>query len=203
MDFNSERWVAEFERLWKEKPIEYMDSSGEWRNDSDPLFGSISSAIESRGYQITKDELLKISQWKLEGRRNDANISENPNGFVQNHTQSALTETDNDEKAVDELMEIKGVGVPMASTVLTVAKPEDYAIIDYRAFRGLVAAKPELVKSEGYSGYAEFLEHFRNYLKNSKAYGFYIEQVREIARAENLSAREVDMALWAFDKERA
>jgi hypothetical protein len=108
-----------------------------------------------------------------------------------------------DREAIDALTELSGVGVPMASTMLTVAKPSHYAIIDYRAFRGLAGAKPELVDSQQYADYAEFLEHFRTYLKNPEAYEFYMNHVREIADTENLSARHVDMALWAFDKEMA
>lgn len=60
-----------------------------------------------------------------------------------------------------------------------------------------------MLGSRQYANYAEFLEHFRTYLKNSESYEFYMNHVREIADTENLSARQVDMALWAFDKEMA
>lgn len=202
MDGGIQQWLMRFREEWENKPIEYLDESGEWQADSDPLFGSISTAIQSRECQLTVAELLRISRWKLQSGRNDANIKENDSETVAQRTQAAL-EAPTDTEAIKTLTEISGVGVPMASTVLTVAEPSRYAIIDYRAFRGLVGAKPGIMDSPQYSEYAEFLEHFRNYLKRPESYEYYMSHVRETADAEDLSARQVDMALWAYDKEMA
>lgn len=202
MDIDLQKWLKKFQREWKDKPIEYLDESGNWQEDSDPLFGSISGAIQSRDYELSVAELQRISQWKLQSSRNDSNIKKNSNEEITQQFQSAITAS-TDREAIDALTELSGIGVPMASTMLTVAKPTHYAIIDYRAFRGLAGAKPEIVDSRQYADYAEFLKYFRTYLKNSEAYAFYMNHVREIADAEDLSARQVDMALWAFDKERA
>ena len=203
MEIELPKWVERFEELWENKPIEYLDTSGAWREDDDPRFGSISNAIQSRG-SVSVDELRKISHWKLQGGRNDANIEKNAPAAVEQHTRAAFGAT-TDTEAIDVLTDLSGIGVPLASTVLTVTDPDTYAIIDYRAFRGLVAANPELVDPEmgGYGGYAEFIEHFRNYLTKASAYEYYMTHVRGIATDAGLSTREVDMALWAFDKEMA
>lgn len=195
------KWVNTFEEQWENKPIEYLDESGRWREDADPLFGSISAAIQSRG-KISVNELQKISQWKLQGKRNDSNIKQNGLSEVEQRSRDAL-QTSDDVEAIECLTPLLGVGVPLASTVLTVAKPTEYAIIDYRAFRGLAAAKPEIATPEEYTTYAEFLEHFRTYLRKAETYGYYMNHVREIAEERDLSAREIDMALWAFDKAKA
>lgn len=202
MDIDLQKWLKKFQREWEDKPIEYLDESENWQEDSDPLFGSISDAIKSRDCELSVAELQRISQWKLQSSRNHSNIQENTDEAVTQQFQSAITAA-TDREAIDALTELSGIGVPMASTMLTVAKPSHYAIIDYRAFRGLAGAKPEIVDSQQYADYAEFLEHFRTYLKNPEAYEFYMNHVREIADAEDLSARQVDMALWAFDKEMA
>lgn len=202
MNTNIEKWVTRFQEEWEDKPIEYLDESGEWRKDHDPLFSSISESIQSRDYQLSVPELLRISQWKLQSGRNDSNIEMNTSQAVTQQFRTAL-EASTDTEAIDALTDLNGIGVPMASTVLTVAKPSRYAIIDYRAFRGLAGAKPEIVEPQQYGNYAEFLEHFRTYLKRPESYEYYMNHVREIADAEDLSARQVDMALWAFDREMA
>lgn len=202
MDADIQHWVQRFREDWEDKPIEYLDEDGNWQEDSDPLFGSISAVIQSRGYELTVDELLRISQWKLQGGRNDANIESNSSEAVTRQLQTAL-EAPTDTEAVEALTELSGVGVPMASTVLTVADPSHYAVIDYRAFRGLAGAKPDIIDSSQYAEYAEFVEHFRTYLRRPAAYGYYMDHVREIAEAADLSARQVEMALWAYDKEMA
>lgn len=201
MNGDIQRWVMRFREEWEDRPIEYMDECGDWQQDSDPLFGSISTAIQSRGYQLSVEELLRISQWKLQSSRNDSNIKKNTTETVTQQTQAALGAS-SDTEAIRALTELSGVGVPMASTVLTVAKPSDYAIIDYRAFRGLAGAKPEIIDTSEYPEYAEFLEHFRTYLKSPESYEYYMNHVREIADTEDLSARQVDMALWAYDSKK-
>jgi hypothetical protein len=197
------KWVDRFRDQWENRPIEYLDNSGEWCEDEDPHFSSISNAIQSRG-RISVEELRRISRWKLQGGRNDANIEQNDSADVEHQTRAAF-QAAADVEAVNILTELSGVGVPLASTVLTVAYPDTYAIIDYRAFRGLAAAKPEIVdpRTNGYGAYAEFLECFRNYLTKADAYEYYMTHVRKIAEEEELSTREIDMALWAFDKEMA
>lgn len=202
MGFNLQQWLEKFQVEWEDKPIAYLDQSRNWKEDSDPLFGSISEAIQSRDYDLSVAELQRISQWKLQSRRNESNIIENSDEAVSQQFKSAITAS-TDREAINSLIELSGIGVPMASTLLTVAKPSQYAIIDYRAFRGIAGAKPEIVDSQQYANYAEFLQHFRTYLKNPEAYEFYMNHVREIADAEDVSARQVDMALWAFDKEMA
>ncbi|MDG5761905.1 hypothetical protein QA600_21525 [Natronococcus sp. A-GB1] len=202
MDDDIRAWVKKFQKDWEEKPIEYLDEGGNWKQDSDPLFSSISNAIQSREYELSVDELLRISQWKLQSGRNDSNIKENSSKEVAQQLQIAQ-EVSTDKEAIDALTELSGIGVPMASTVLTVSEPSKYAIIDYRAFRGLAGLKPDIVEFPKYTEYAEFLEHFRTYLKSPEAYEYYMNHVREIADAEGVSAREVDMALWAFDNEMA
>lgn len=200
MDTKLQKWLKKFQREWEDKPIGYLDESGNWKEDTDPLFGSISDVIQSRDYELSVAELQRISQWKLQSSRNDSNIKKNSEDAVTQRFRSAINGS-TDREAIDILTELSGVGVPMASTMLTVAEPSQYAIIDYRAFRGLAGFKPEIVDSRRYADYAEFLEYFRTYLKNPEAYEFYMDHVREIAAAENLTPRQVDMALWAFDKE--
>ena len=156
----------------------------------------------SRDYEISVEELQKISQWKLQSTRNDSNIAKNTTTAVEQQSHAAL-QASSDTEAIAALTQLSGVGVPMASTVLTVAEPTQYAIIDYRAFRGLAGVHPQLLDSQHYAASAEFLEHFRTYLTKPEAYAYYMKHVREIAETEDLSAREVDMALWAFDKEKA
>ncbi len=202
MDGSIQNWVTKFREDWEDKPIEYLTESGDWKEDGDPLFGSISNAIQSRGYRLSVAELLRISQWKLQSGRNDSNIKTNSSEAVTQQLQTAI-DSPTDADAIEALTELSGIGVPMASTVLTVAKPSHYAIIDYRAFRGLVGANPEIANPHEYGEYAEFLEHFRTYLKSSESYDYYMDHVRQIGDDEDLSAREVDMALWAFDKEMA
>jgi hypothetical protein len=90
----------------------------------------------------------------------------------------------------------------MASTILAMWKPDQHAVIDFRALRALPAANPTLLDQGDYEEFAEFLELFRTYDSDPYAYEFYIEQVRTLATQTDLLTREVDMALWEYDRRR-
>jgi hypothetical protein len=81
------------------------------------------------------------------------------------------------------LLELDGVGVPTGSTLLYVAFPNDYPILDVRALESL-GAKPR-------SQYplAFWLE--------------YLKACREVAKKHGVSVRTLDKALWEYSKERS
>jgi hypothetical protein len=198
MSFDFSEWIEAYGKVAPEESIEYKDESGTWREETDYRLGSISSEFQRRGY-ISRDELRKIGKWKAGGRI-DHHIRKNSPSAVEDQSELAL-QSSSDEGAVEELTKLTGVRVPMASTILTMAKPTDFAIIDYRALRALGVVKPELLDAQSYTDYSTFMECFRN--PTSEGYVFYMDAVREIAQQEGLSTREVDMALWAYDKSMA
>jgi len=198
MSFDFSRWIEAYGDVAPDESIEYKDDSGTWREETDYRLGSISSEFQRRGY-ISREELRKIGKWKAGGRI-DHHIRKNSASAVEDQSELAL-QSSSDEGAVEELTKLTGVRVPMASTILTMAKPTDFAIIDYRALRALGVVKPELLDAQSYTDYSTFMECFRN--PTSEGYVFYMDAVREIAQQEGLSTREVDMALWAYDKSMA
>jgi len=198
MSFDFSEWIEAYGKVAPDESIEYKDDSGAWCEETDYRLGSISSEFQRRGY-ISREELRKIGAWKAGGRI-DHHIRKNSVSSVKDQSELAL-QSSGDVEAVEELTKLTGVRVPMASTILTMAKPTEFAIIDYRALRALGAVKPELLDAQSYTDYSTFMECFRN--PTSEGYIFYMDIVREIAQQEGLSTREVDMALWAYDKSMA
>lgn len=195
MSLDFPKWIDKYDDVAPDETIEYKDSSGTWREETGYDFGNISSALQQRGY-LFRDELRKIGEWKAGGRI-DHHLKKNNASAVERQSKLAF-QAPSDEEAVEALAELTGVRVPMASTVLTMAKPTDFAVIDYRALRALGVVNPQLLDAQRYSDYATFMECFRN--PTVDGYLFYMEMVRDIAQREGLSTREVDMALWSFDK---
>ncbi|WP_139835070.1 hypothetical protein [Halorubrum ezzemoulense] len=197
MSLDFPKWIAQYRQVNPKESIEYRDSSGAWKEDKYHRFYSISSEFQQRGY-IYRDELRKIGKWKSGGRI-DHLLKQNKPNHVERRTTVAFR-ANNDADKVEALTELKGVRVPVASAILTMYDPAKYAVIDYRAFRALGAAKPRLLDPQYYRDYAEFIEHFQDYNSSPEAYRFYMEEVRQIAQQKGILPREVDMALWAFDE---
>jgi len=195
MAFDFSHWIDSYGGVAPDETIEYRDTSGTWRGETEYDFRNISSALRQQEY-VRRDELRKIGKWKAGGRI-DHHLRKNSESAVEQQSRLAF-QAPRDEEAVEALTELTGVGVPVASTILTMANPTNFAVIDYRAVRALGVVKPALLDSHNYSQYAEFMECFRE--PTVDGYRFYMEIIRDIAQREGLSTREVDMALWAYDK---
>lgn len=194
------KWIDKYDDENSDESIEYRDGSGAWKVEDDPLLSSISKQFQQRGY-IFRDELRRIGEWKASGRV-DHHIKQNNSTSVERQSKLAFQASE-DKDSVEFLTELQGVSVPIASAVLAMYDPGSYAVVDYRAFRALGAAEPNLLDPRTYSDYAKFMEKSRGYNSNSGGYIFYLKVVRNIAQREVISPREVDMALWAFDEENA
>ncbi len=81
------------------------------------------------------------------------------------------------------LLELEGVGVPTASTLLYFAFPESYPILDIRALESLG------VKSRSVYPVGFWLE--------------YLAACRELAERHHVDLRTLDKALWQHSKERS
>jgi len=192
--------VTRFQKRAEYASVDFKDKEGGWNTESDPCFSSISKVFQDRDH-IKKEELREIGRWKVQGRRIDRHLKKNSEEKVEEQSRLAFS-SDSDRSQIEALSELKGVRVPVASSILAMWKPKAHAVIDFRALRALPAAKPELLEQESYADFAEFLELFRTYASKSDAYEFYVDHVRDIAEQNELITREVDMALWEYDRSR-
>jgi hypothetical protein len=90
-------------------------------------------AARARGY-YERDELILICAWKT--RRSASKVAANATDAITRTTNQALTVED-EAKRMEALLELSGVGVPTASTLLHFAFPQDYPILDIRALEAL------------------------------------------------------------------
>lgn len=199
MSFDFSKWINKYDAVAPDEKIEYQDSSGNLKEEKDPKLRSISQALQQRGY-ILRSELRQIGRWKAGGRI-DHHLKKNNQTFVERRSKVVFQNVADEDK-VSALTELMGVRIPVASTILTMAEPTRYAVLDYRAFRALGAAVPRLLNPQNYDQYIEFMNSFQDYGTEPSAYSFYMDHVRNIAEKEGITPREVDMALWAFDKHR-
>jgi len=132
---------------------------------------------------LTKNELLRIAEWKLRRLyfpKHRKEIEKNTDSLIEETTEKAIKETDDKTKVeiLDELLH--GVGIPVASAVLTVLNPQDYAVIDINGWYALYHEEKKLFTSSDFKQY--------------------INKVREIAKNQGLTAREVDKGLFILGR---
>lgn len=145
--------------------------------DETPLL-AVGSAARARGY-YTRSEFIEVCAAKTV--RSRPRVATNSEGAVVGTTRRALAAR-NEGTRMSALLELEGVGVPTASTLLYCAFPSDYPILDVRALESLG------VRPRSQYPVAFWLE--------------YLSACRALASASGVSIRTLDKALWQYSKER-
>jgi len=135
--------------------------------------------VFKRGW-LNKDEFLTICLWK--SRRPKKLYDQNSSVDIINKTKLCLKEK-NELKRIQLLTELKGVRIPTASAILSVANPTDYPIIDERCIQSL--------NHLGQISWTTITEN--NWLE-------YLQIVRNLAKTHNKTAREIEKGLFAYNR---
>lgn len=176
----------------------FIDEKGVEHEERSPYFGMMSRVLQKRGY-LLKKEFVSVGNWKTE--RQKGRYENNSDEKVENLTRRALDASENEKiKILDKL---EGVGVPVASAILTVVYPKKYCIIDYRTWRALLwlrkLAKNRSFSFSSYKEYSDLLDLYDRYGTASSYFGF-LGTLKDIGEKWNMTARQVEMALWKFDQ---
>jgi hypothetical protein len=135
------------------------------------------------GGDYSRQNLEVIVAWKMEGvhlTRVMSYLGQNTDGEIDHALLSAIA-TDSERSAIEILDRLHGVGVPVASAILTTILPEKYTIIDVNALEALGVDD----KSKSQAVY----------------YLAYLKKCRELAAQFNVSLRTMDHALWQWGYE--
>lgn len=130
--------MARFELQFPAGEIEALAARFGYADDSRLL--RVGAAARACGY-YTRREFVEVCAWKTP--RSRPGIAANSRHAVISKTGRALAATDESDR-VTPLLELRGVGVPTASTLLSFAFPDDYPILDVRALESL-GVKPRSV----------------------------------------------------------
>ncbi len=142
---------------------------------------------ERQPLYLTAVEFEEILEWKLGQQigRQRALRTANTDDIIRAVTGLALTISHQDkeyelELRIGVLCSLRGVGVPVASAVLALIFPNEYAVIDYRVWRQL---------------FDEYKTVF--YLPEYKRY---MGEIRHLVEELRWPVQEVDFAIWEYDR---
>lgn len=139
---------------------------------------ALGAAVRARGH-YTRAEFIEVCGWKTV--RSRPKVAANSEPAVVDATGRALSAAD-EATRISALLELAGVGVPTASTLLYFVFPDDYPILDVRALESL-GVKPRSVYPVGF-------------------WLAYLSACRALARRAGVTIRTLDKALWQHSKER-
>ena len=137
------------------------------------------AVVRARGH-YTRAEFIEVCGWKTV--RSRPKVAANSARAVVDATRRALTAGDDEAMRMSALLELAGVGVATASTLLYFVFPDDYPILDVRALESL-GVKPRSIYPVSF-------------------WLAYLDSCRTLARTAGVSIRTLDKALWQHSKER-
>jgi thermostable 8-oxoguanine DNA glycosylase len=137
---------------------------------------------------LTLCEFEKILKWKLGKQygRQEALRKANTEEMIKAATGAAFGVSCGNKDYETELRlallcTLRGVGVPVASAVLALVLPEEYAVIDFRGWWQVFGEKRQAFSVSDYTRY--------------------LEKLRPLAGELGWAIQEVDLAIWAYDAE--
>jgi hypothetical protein len=137
---------------------------------------------------LTLEEFKEIAHWKLDRQLGRVARHYRPltDEVIRTITQAAFSLYHENERLELELRfgvlsAVPGVGMGVASAVLALVYPEDYAVIDFRGWRQL---------------FGERKDKF-----NIGDYHRYLTETIDLAVRLGWYPQEVDLALWAYDQD--
>jgi hypothetical protein len=136
---------------------------------------------------LTLSEFDMILRWKLRQQygRQQSIRSFNTDEIIRQVTGLALSilHTDNEyelELRIKILCSLRGVEIPIASAVLALTFPNQFAVIDYRGWRQIFGNKP----------YSCTINNYKTYMR----------EIRRLSEELGWPVQEVDLAIWEYDR---
>jgi len=144
------------------------------------LFGEISGSFRKNKI-LSEEEFFKIIIWKSNWSKGRVLTGIRKSGKSVNQIMREVYNAKTPEEKVKTLIKIKGIGLPIASAILTVCYPEEFTVLDSRVWD--ILFKDKKVKNKTLpntiSGYLDYVNICKNYAKEL-----------------NLSLRDFDKAMW-------
>lgn len=157
-----------FDRYWSQYP------GAAWEEG---LFRDVQAVAEQTG-ALDRDTLVRIAKWKAV--RASGYMSSDAKR-IEVTTRTAISGPE--ELAVHTLTYLEGVGVRMASAIMTAVRPQTFTVYDVLAHAALKELKV---------GW--------DYRNRDFGYWSYVQACHRLADQLGVSLRDLDRALWAYGK---
>jgi len=152
------------------------------------LFDDINKSFH-KNHKLTHEEFFTIIAWKR--KASAIKIARGWKGLdVESITGEIYCKSDDKDK-LDILDNISGIGVAIASAILTVCYPEKFTILDYRALNSLRKKESDRCSDANFPKKAEYFK-ISDYVK-------YNNICKDVWVKYCSSLRDFDRALWAMD----
>ena len=141
---------------------------------------ALDAARRIREGDYTRKNFSKIFDWKTNGRGRSRLLHNSDEEIADALSLAVNAKTA--RAAIAVLTGLHGVGVPVASAILTAIDPEHYTVIDFRALEALGSKSAD---------------------RSVNFYVDYLDACRQLATDSRTTLRDLDRALWQWSGEQS
>lgn len=166
--------------------------SGEVKRDSSPTFDHISICVQKRGY-LRKKEFLSIRRWKSKRgmkQEGDFNLEKVSEEEIKKVSKKAI-DAESLRKKIKVLTSVDGIALRSATAILTMIYPKEYCVFDWRVWQTYKEIEED--KETDKDTAQDESKEFYNYRE-------FLDWTKQKAENCDMTPREIDMALWQFNK---
>ena len=139
---------------------------------------------EIKNMEFNENMINEIVLWKV---NRHVKIEENTLDEINSLNKLSNGQHRKSESILKKIMNIKGIDLPMASTILRFKNPEVFQIIDKHAYRAIYDKKYPCYPSS-------------NVEKKIDIYFNYLDKLIELCKARDLEFYTIDRLLYIYDK---
>lgn len=165
------------------------DNDADWQKTEALKVNIADFRTNHPGEGLARPLFNQIVSWKLRGQihRNEHNLENINDSLVKEITGAAFRVVHQDNEILSRvraeiLQTIPGVGIGVASAILTMYYPESFGIIDFRTWDEINEQDPTQPPKA------------RTFTINQ--YMTYLSTIRSVAEEEHVSVQLIDYALW-------
>ena len=151
-------------------------------NLEDYLFRVVSPRFEEE-QTLSRYDFYAIVTWKSNRTKTKIRSGLASCGKSVSSLMGEVSRASTPSEKVEALLQVWGIGLALASAILTVCYPEEFTVLDYRAW--------ETLREEAIDDLPE------RYPQEVEEYLQYCRACQRLAVERSLSLRDLDRALWA------
>lgn len=149
------------------------------------LLSEVTGNVAAKGC-MEPQEVLLVASWKSDRSLPCIAMNERVQGTLATKTKDTFADGLTTTDRVRRLCAIHGVGVGVASALLTVFRPEEFSVADWRALQTL-KSHDDSAAQVGFADHADAWWY--------RHYDLYVEGCNAIARRAGVSLRDLDRSL--------
>lgn len=149
------------------------------------LFSLVTKRFEQE-HTLNAFDFYAIIIWKSNRTKNKVRDGLKAANLSPSQLLKQVHDISDDREKMCRLNKVRGIGIPIASAILTVCYPDRFTVLDYRAWSALYQFK-RVSKQAMPHGIKKYFDQ-------------YLPECTRLAKKMKMSLRETDKALWGWSQ---